>query len=39
MLALFASRDRTEQQWRTLFENSGFAPIRIDDGLIESTRV
>jgi hypothetical protein len=39
MLALFAGRERTEQQWRTLFENSSFAPTRIEDGLIEATRV
>ena len=36
MLALFAGRERDEQQWRELLETTGFEPVRVDDGLIEA---
>jgi hypothetical protein len=36
MLALFAGRERDEPQWRTLLEGAGFAPVGIEDGLIEA---
>jgi O-methyltransferase domain len=36
MLALFAGRERDEAQWRALLERGGFAPVRIEDGLIEA---
>ena len=35
MLALFGGRERDEQRWRTLLEDSGFEPVRLEDGLIE----
>jgi hypothetical protein len=38
MLALFAGRERTEEQWRTLLANAGFQPVRFDEGLIEARR-
>jgi hypothetical protein len=37
MLALFASRERDEEQWRTLLESAGFDPTSIEDGLIQAT--
>ena len=36
MLALFAGRERDEAQWRALFTETGFEPVRIRDGLIEA---
>jgi hypothetical protein len=36
MLALFAGRERDEQQWRGLLEAGGFEPIRVTDGVIEA---
>lgn len=36
MLALFAGRERDEQQWRALLDDGGFDPVRIQDGLIEA---
>jgi hypothetical protein len=36
MLALFAGRERTEEQWRTLLLDAGFEPIRFGPGLIEA---
>lgn len=36
MLALFAGRERTEEQWRTLLADAGFEPIRVGQGLIEA---
>jgi hypothetical protein len=36
MLVLFAGRERDEAQWRTLLEDTGFEPVRVDDGLIEA---
>ena len=28
-------RERNEEQWRDLFEGTGWQPVRIEDGLIE----
>jgi len=36
MLALSAGRERDEEQWRALLEETGFEPVRIEDGLIEA---
>jgi hypothetical protein len=36
MLALFAGRERTEEQWRTLLHDAGFEVTRVDPGLIEA---
>jgi hypothetical protein len=36
MLALFAGRERTEEQWRALLEAAGFQPVRVDRGVIEA---
>jgi hypothetical protein len=36
MLALFAGRERDEEQWRALLEDGGFDPVKIMDGLIEA---
>jgi hypothetical protein len=36
MLALFAGRERDEEQWRTLLESGGFGPVHLEDGLIEA---
>jgi hypothetical protein len=36
MLALFAGRERDEQQWRALLAEGGFEPLQIQDGLIEA---
>jgi O-methyltransferase domain/Dimerisation domain len=36
MLALFAGRERDEAQWRSLLEEGGFDPTRIEDGLIQA---
>jgi hypothetical protein len=36
MLVLFAGRERNEEQWRDLFEGTGWQPVRIEDGLIEA---
>jgi hypothetical protein len=38
MLTLFAGRERTEEQWRTLLDDAGFEPVRFDQGLIEARR-
>jgi hypothetical protein len=37
MLALFAGRERDEAQWRALLDAGGWAPVRLEDGLIEAT--
>jgi hypothetical protein len=36
VLALFAGRERDEEQWRALLAGAGFEPERIQDGLIEA---
>jgi hypothetical protein len=36
MLALFAGRERDENQWRALLGAVGFEPVSIEDGLIEA---
>jgi O-methyltransferase domain/Dimerisation domain len=36
MLALFAGRERSGEQWRALLEAGGFEPIQLRDGLIEA---
>jgi O-methyltransferase domain len=36
LLALFAGKERSERQWRELFDGTGFEPVRIEDGLIEA---
>jgi O-methyltransferase domain/Dimerisation domain len=36
MLALFAGRERSEDQWRALLDAGGFEPIELRDGLIEA---
>ena len=36
MLALFAGRERDEEQWGRLLEGAGFEPVSIQDGLIEA---
>jgi SAM-dependent methyltransferase len=36
MLALFAGRERDEEQWRALLDAGGFEPTDIADGLIEA---
>jgi O-methyltransferase domain len=36
MLALFAGRERSEEQWRALLAAGGFEPIQLRDGLIEA---
>jgi hypothetical protein len=36
MLALFAGRERDEEQWRALLENTGFEPLHIEEGFIEA---
>jgi hypothetical protein len=36
MLALFGGRERDEMQWRALFEDTGFEPQRLENGLIEA---
>jgi hypothetical protein len=36
MLALFAGRERDEEQWRSLLESGGFEPVQIEDGLIQA---
>lgn len=36
MLALFAGRERNEEQWRALLDAGGFEPVRVNDGLIEA---
>ena len=36
MHALFAGRERDEEQWRALLERGGFEPLRLQDGLIEA---
>jgi SAM-dependent methyltransferase len=36
MLALFAGRERDEEQWRELLAAGGWEPVRIEDGLIEA---
>jgi hypothetical protein len=36
MLALFAGRERNEEQWRALLAAGGFQPIHLRDGLIEA---
>jgi hypothetical protein len=38
MLTLFAGRERTEEEWRTLLADAGFEPVRFDQGLIEARR-
>jgi O-methyltransferase domain/Dimerisation domain len=36
MLALFAGRERTEEQWRTLLLDAGFEPVVFGRGVIEA---
>lgn len=36
MLALFAGRERGDEQWRALLEAGGFEPVKVMDGLIEA---
>ena len=36
MLALFAGRERDEKQWRELLEQTGFEPVRVQDGVVEA---
>ena len=36
MLALFAGRERDEEQWEALLDAGGFEPVSIEDGLIEA---
>jgi hypothetical protein len=36
MLALFAGRERSEAQWRSLLAEAGFTPVRIGGGAIEA---
>jgi SAM-dependent methyltransferase len=36
MLALFAGKERNEEQWRALLEAGGFEPVEIVDGLVEA---
>ena len=36
MLALFAGRERDEDQWRALLAAGGFEPVRFDERLIEA---
>jgi O-methyltransferase domain len=36
LLAQFAGRERDEAQWRALFADSGFEPVRFDERLIEA---
>jgi hypothetical protein len=36
ILGLLGGRERTEPEWRALFEATGFEPVRIEDGLIEA---
>lgn len=36
MLALFAGRERDEEQWGALLEAGGFEPVKVMDGLIEA---
>jgi hypothetical protein len=36
MLAIFAGRERDEDQWRTLLAAGGFEPVRFDERLIEA---
>jgi O-methyltransferase domain/Dimerisation domain len=35
MLTLFGGRERDEAQWRALLAETGFDPVRLEDGLIE----
>jgi hypothetical protein len=37
MLALFGGRERNDQQWRALFDATGWQPHSIEDGLIQAT--
>jgi hypothetical protein len=36
MLAMFAGRERDEEQWRALLAAGGFEPVRFDERLIEA---
>ncbi len=36
MLALFAGRERSEEQWRALLLEAGFEPVRFGPGVIEA---
>jgi hypothetical protein len=36
MLALLGGRERDEAQWRALFAETGFEPVRLENGLIEA---
>ena len=36
MLALFAGRERTAEQWRTLLLDASFEPVRFGQGVIEA---
>jgi hypothetical protein len=37
MLALFGGRERNDEQWRTLFDTTGWEPGQIADGQIQAT--
>ncbi len=37
MLVLAGGRERTEPEWRSLLEDTGFEPVSIRDGLIQAT--
>jgi hypothetical protein len=36
MLVLAGGRERTENEWRALLEDSGFEPVSIENGLIQA---
>jgi hypothetical protein len=36
MLTLFAGRERTAEQWRTLLLDAAFEPVHVRPGLIEA---
>jgi hypothetical protein len=39
MLVIAAGRERTEAEWRTLLEASGWEPTRLETGVIEARPV